>query len=371
MIIFKACFKILSKNKLLLGIYFCIFVLMSMSMLSNKIDNEELSFDKKTVKVSVINNDNSAYADSLVKFLEDNSNITEIVESDEGISDALFYRYTEYVVKIPKGFGEAVEGNGKVSLDKYEVTGSYSGVFMDNMINEYVAKMKIYGPDVPDKVETTVNIKGREQNESNTVYAFNFAAYAIMSIIIFGVGAIIAAFNQRDIKMRNSVSPVSEVKFGIYQILCSFIFIIIIWGLLSAVISFALRNEGMSTATYYMLLNMFVFCISSLALGFFISTIIKSVNGRTIVANVISLGFSFIGGVMVPIDMMSSEVKIIGSFTPAYWFVSSNEMINDAVSFAFGDMAEIWRNMGVELLFAVAFLAAGLAAKRQHSPQNR
>lgn len=367
MTIFKVCFKMLLKNKVLLGIYFGIFVLMSMSMLSNRIDNEELSFEKKTVKVSVINEDDSDYADSLVKYLEDNSNITEIVESDEGISDALFYRYTEYVVKIPKGFGEAVSGNGKVSLDKYEVTGSYSGVFMDNMINEYVAKMKIYGPDVPDKVETTVNMKGKEQNESNAVYAFNFTAYAIMAIIIFGVGALIAAFNQRDIKMRNAISPVSEVKLGIYQILCSFLFTVIIWGLLAAVIGFALRNEGMSTATYYMMLNMFVFCISSLALGFFISTIIKSVNGRTIIANVISLGFSFIGGVMVPLDMISSEVKIIGSFTPVYWFVSANQMLNEATSFGFGDILEVWRNMGVELLFAAAFLAAGLAAKRHMS----
>lgn len=71
------------KNKVLLCIYFGIFVLMSMSMLSNKADNEELSFEKKTVKVSVINEDDSAYADSLIKYLKDNSNIVEIVESDE------------------------------------------------------------------------------------------------------------------------------------------------------------------------------------------------------------------------------------------------------------------------------------------------
>ncbi len=364
MTIFKACLKILLKNKVLLCIYFGIFVLMSMSMLSNKADNEELSFEKKTVKVSVINEDDSAYADSLIKYLKDNSNIVEIVESDEGISDALFYRYTEYVIKIPKGFGEAVSNNDRVSIDKYEVTGSYSGVFMDNMINEYIAKMKIYGPDVPDKVETTVNMKGREKNESNAVYAFNFTAYAIMAIIIFGVGALIAAFNQREIKMRNSISPVSEVKLGIYQILCSFLYTVVIWGLLVAVIAFALRNEGTSTATYYMILNMFVFCVSSLALGFFISTIIKSVNGRTIAANVIALGFSFIGGVMVPLNVLSSEVKIIGSFTPAYWFVSANEMLNEALEFGFGDIALVWRNMGIELLFAAAFLAAGLAAKR-------
>ena len=364
MTIFKACIKILLKNKVLLCVYFGIFVLMSMSMFSNRTDSQDLSYDKKLVKVSVINEDSSAYADSLVKYLEENSSIVEIVESDEGISDALFYRYTEYVVKIPKGFGDAILGNSKVSLDKYEVTGSYSGVFMDNMINEYVAKMKIYGPEVPEKIETAVNMKGREQSESKAVYAFNFSAYAIMAIVIFGVGALLAAFNQRDIKMRNSISPVSEVKLGIYQILCSCLFVVIVWGLLTAVIMFALRNEGISTATCYMIVNMLVFSISSLALGFFLSTVIKSINGRNIAANVVSLGFSFIGGVMIPLNVLSSEVKVIGSFTPAYWFVSANEMINEAVDFTFGNMAEVWRNMGVEMLFAVAFLAAGLAAKR-------
>lgn len=367
MTIFKACFKILLKNKILLCIYFAIFVTMSLSMLSNKVDNEELSYDKKTVKVSVINEDDSVYADSLIEYLENNSNIIDIVESDEGISDALFYRYTEYVVRIPKGFGAAIKDNGEVSLDKYEVSGSYSGIFMDSMINEYVAKMKIYGPDVPDKIETTVNMKGEENNESNAVYAFNFSAYAIMAIVIFGVGALISEFNQSDIKMRNKISPVSEVKLGVYQILCSFLFTVIVWLLLTAVLILALRNEGMSTAVYYMILNMFVFCISSLALGFLVSTIVKSVNGRTIMTNVIALGFSFIGGVMVPLDMISSEVKIIGSFTPAYWFVSANEMLDEAASFAFADMAEIWRNMGIELLFAAAFLAAGLAARKNIS----
>lgn len=366
MTIFKACFKILFKsNKILLCIYFGIFVIMSLSMYSNRVDKEDLSYTKETVRVSVINEDESAYADSLVKYLEENSKITDIVESDEGISDALFYRYTEYVVRIPKGFGKAIESDGQVSLDKYEVSGSYSGVFMDNMINEYVAKMKIYGPEVPEKAETVVNMTGREQSESKAVYAFNFSAYAIMAIIIFGVGTLLSAFNQRDIKMRNSVSPVSEVKLGIYQILCSFLFTIITWLLLVVVLIFVLRNEGMNTATYYMILNMFIFCISTLALGFFVSTIVKSANGRTIIANVISLGFSFIGGVMVPLDMISSEVKIIGSFTPTYWFVSANEMINDATSFALGDMAEVWRNMGIELLFAAVFLAAGLAARKQ------
>lgn len=366
MTIFKTCFKLLVKNKILLCIYFGIFLLMSLSMLRNKIDNEDLSYETKTVKVSIINEDDSEYADSLVNYLKDNSKIIDIVESNEGISDALFYRYTEYVVRIPEGFGEAVKADEKVSLDKYEVSGSYSGVFMDNMINEYVAKMKMYGPDVPDNTETTVNMTGKEKNESNAVYAFNFAAYAIMAIIIFGVGALIAAFNRKDIKMRNSVSPVSEVKLGVYQILCSFLFTVIVWMLIVAVLLAALQEKP-GASIYYMIVNMFIFCLCSLSMGFFISTVVKSVNGRTIAANVVSLGFSFIGGVMVPLSQMSSAVKIIGSFTPVYWFVDANEILNNATSFALSNMTDVWRNMGIELLFTAAFLAAGMAARKHRA----
>ena len=364
MTIFKICLKIFKKNNILFIIYFGIFSLMTLSMFSGRVDNGDVLYQKKMVWVSVINEDDSVYAESLVKYLEENSRITEIVETDEGISDALFYRYTEYVVCIPKGFGDAIETGGEVSLEKYEVSGSYSGVFMDNMINEYVAKMKIYGPDVPAMAETTVTMKGAAESESNAVYAFNFSAYAIMAIIIFGVGALMSAFNQRDIKMRNSVSPVSEVKIGVYQILSSFLFTVVMWALLVGVVLFALRDEGVSKAAGYMILNMFVFCISMLALGFLVNTIVRSNNGRTIMANVISLGFSFTGGVMIPMDMISSEVRVIGSFTPVYWFVDANEMINKVTSFTFGNMMEIWRNMGMEMLFAVAFLAAGLAVKR-------
>lgn len=370
MTVFKTCIKILKVNWFILAIYFIIFTLMSFSLSTSAKENAEKTFEKTDVKISVINNDDSEYADSLVNYIDNNAKLIEIVESDEGISDALFYRYTEYVVKIDKGFGDKMASGEEISLDKYEVTGSYSGIFADTMINEYIAKMRLYGPDVPESAETEVSMLDGDKEESATIYMFNFSAYSLMAIIILGVGAIISTFSREDIRKRNLVSPVSIVRIGLAQLMSSLVFVIIVWVLMLAVCYVVIRGEHFGMPEILMSVNMLLYSLVCLAMGFCISSLIMSVNGRTIAANVVALGFSFIGGVMVSSDIMSDTVKVIGSFTPTYWFTEANRILSGTNSLSFNSLEGVWKSAGIQVLFIVAFLAIGLASLKKKSGQQ-
>lgn len=73
----------------------------------------------------------------------------------------------------------------------------------------------------------------------------------------------------------------------------------------------------------------------------------------TAIANVLSLGLSFISGVFVPQDYLSDKVLNIAKFSPVYYFVRINNQ--DIISFA-----DMGFDLAIQLLFALAFLLLGL-----------
>lgn len=367
MTVFKTCVKILKSNWILLLIYFSIFTFLSLSMGGNAKEKSEKMFESSNIKLSIFNNDDSDYADSLVNYLSSNSNIVEIIDSKEGISDGLFYRITEYVLEIPSGFGESIKNGKEVELNKYEVADSYSSVYMDNMINNYIAKMKKNGPDIKAPIETKVTLEGEKNEEQSILPIYNFAAYGIMAIIILGVGTLMSTFSKPDLRRRNLVSPVSGFKINIAQILCSLGYSLVVW-IMFVIVGLAVAGKQLiQGAGIYMAINMLVYSLVCLSLGFFISTLVKSENGRMIITNVISLGFSFIGGVMVPIRFLGDGVKIIGSFTPAYWYVNANETLITTTDFTIQNLMEPLKMIGIQGLFICALLTAGLAITRKKS----
>lgn len=365
MIVFKACMNIIKRKAVMLIIYFGIFTSMTI-MLSKSSENNKVSVldASKNVKMTIINNDNSAYADSFIEYFDEMVTLKDIVETKEGISDALFYRVTEYIIVIPEGFGDKIEAGEDVELEKYEVAGSFSGMFMDSKVNDYVAKLKVYGSDVPKQEDVQVNFL-KEETKNNQASIYNFSAYAMMVIIILGTGTLISRFKENGIRNRNNVSPMKPVRQSLYQILGGLVFTLVVWIALSVITVIFVKK--ITTAQVLMIVNMFVFSLVSLSIGFFINMAIKSENGRNIAANVFALGTSFIGGVMVPLEVLGDNVLLIGSFTPAYWFVKSNEVISTLSEFNMGSLEEVIRNTAILLLFTVAFLTMGLAVAKKRA----
>ncbi|NLL71786.1 MAG: ABC transporter permease [Epulopiscium sp.] len=105
------------------------------------------------------------------------------------------------------------------------------------------------------------------------------------------------------------------------------------------------------------IINIVVFSFSILCLTFFINNLTKNkfiINGIGIV---LSLGTSFLSGVMVPQQLLSDKVLKIAKFFPTYYFVKINDM---RVNSFLDVKAEIF----MQLLFALAFLLLGLYFSR-------
>ena len=77
-----------------------------------------------------------------------------------------------------------------------------------------------------------------------------------------------------------------------------------------------------------------------------------------------SLGFCFLGGIFVPLEMLTGVVRRIGQFFPTYWYaqnisiLSFNETLTDSLR------TTLFQGMGIQLLFALACVAVALAIGR-------
>ncbi len=83
------------------------------------------------------------------------------------------------------------------------------------------------------------------------------------------------------------------------------------------------------------------------------------------IATVLSLGISFISGVMVPQEILSENVLNIAKFFPVYYFIKANNTYIDSLWDIRGELLMI-------ILFAVVFLLVGLIiSNRSRGSQER
>lgn len=114
--------------------------------------------------------------------------------------------------------------------------------------------------------------------------------------------------------------------------------------------------------------NALCYTFVCLGLGFFVGHTIKSQNAIHGAVNVVSLGMSFISGVFVPRELLGETVKRIASFTPTYWYVEAVNNISTLTNNS--STLDILNSMLIQLGFAAAFLALGLAVARHKSLAN-
>ena len=81
-------------------------------------------------------------------------------------------------------------------------------------------------------------------------------------------------------------------------------------------------------------------------------------------SNVVSLGFSFLGGIFVPLEFLGETMRNVAKFTPTYWYVRANDAVTSIKTFADIDMGELGLACGVQLLFAAVFFCVGLAVSK-------
>ncbi|MEG0614718.1 MAG: ABC transporter permease, partial [Oscillospiraceae bacterium] len=261
---------------------------------------------------------------------------------------------------------------------------SASSTYLDMMINAYLSTFKAYssagelsfeevasatnsdlknGIDVEKSSATTSSI-----HESINRF-FNFLSYPIMCILILGLSIVSISLNQSDVRRRNLASPMNQLKFNLSIFGATMLLAIATWALLCLL---SLANFGSSvleTLHIYHIINMFVFTLVAVSLSFLIGQVatLGSINP---IANVISLGFCFLGGAFVPQELLTGAAGKIALIDPAHWYIKANIFVTTLSEFSFDNLMPYFKYLGIELLFAVVFLAVGLVVSKYKNAEK-
>jgi ABC-2 type transport system permease protein len=332
------------------------------------------TFKMSSLKVAVNDLDNTSASKALQEFLQKDNEIAEIADFDkETIQDELYNRNISAAVTIPEGYEKNLSDRHFDNIiDVYTLPGTMTADIITNEIDSYMSNVAVLintgsntadALSMADKISgtrTDVNIleKDSSSDKGITNYFFSYIAYIGLCIIFVGALPVLMVINKDNIRSRigcssyklagiNTESFLGLITFG--GIIC------VIFSIFSVIY---LKSKVLSINGVLYILNMLVYIILAAALAFFIGQLIKKVNMISIIANILGLGFSFLGGVFVPLSVMDEGVIRIAHFLPSYWYVLACDFIENFTS---GDsIAELIQYMGIQLAFAIIFLFAGV-----------
>lgn len=368
MTVFKTFLKVLNKNKFVIILYTIILLLFG--GINMQTSENSTNFVASKPDVLIINNDEDiGISKNLSDYIEKNTNIVKVEDNEDAINDALFYRDVNYIIYIPKHYRQDVL-SGKNPEIEIKSTGDHSGSYAEMILSRYIKVQNVYAKEIEnedeliEKINETlseeVNIQKTTTLDTNSLskatFYYNFASYSILAGAVYVICLILSSFREEKVRKRTIISSMSYKKHNRILLISNGLFATVLW-LLYVVLSFAFVGDIMfSTQGIVYMVNSFVFTICALTIAFLIGSVVNNKNAINGIVNVVALGSSFLCGAFVPMEWLPDFVLKIAHILPSYYYISNNEMVTNLETINFETLKPILTNMGIMLLFAVAFI---------------
>lgn len=374
------CFmSIIKKNKGTLILYFVIFGVLLLILTNSNQSTSSQMYKDEQIPFTVINRDNSELGKSITKMLSKNNKFVNLEDDISVLQQQMFYRKIYYALIIPEGYEEAVKSGEDMTLLNYKVKDSSMGYYLDLKVSNYIKTIKSYmasGLSLEDAVsksdktvEKTIDVNVKKQKNvvsySGDFYYYMVIPYIFMALIISAIGPVYIAFGKKGIRNRIASSSLTiksqNLQFVLGAATVSGLILVIF-----NVLAYILYHEHITPEKMLLyFLNTLCFIMISIGLTILIGNIATSDAILASMVNVVALGTSFLGGVFVPIEVFGSTMKNVAKYMPTYWYISG---VNDIVKVdtLTGDIVKkIFASMGVQLLYAVAFMCVAAAIIRR------
>lgn len=375
---FKAYFKIAKKYSAVSLMYLVIFFVIAIVLVTYTDKDTPQAFKSTKVDIAVYDKDHSDFSEVLYQYLDDTQSIIDLEEDDSVWKDYMYTHEVEYILVIPEGFGNRMEsGDAENSLISYQAPGSKYSMFVEMKINNFLKLFDVYmglGNSREEAYRLTkdtinqgveVNMKTIEKEEiSHHSMYFRYICFILPSILILGITPCIGAFSRKEIQKRISCGKTSYMKRNIQITFATVIHCMVFPIILVLAGIFLYRTMMSGTQIFIYLCNVFMHTLACFGLTFAISRFLPGENARSMMANVYSLGSSFLCGVFVDRVYLPDSVLALGHAFPAYWYMDLNEIVKSWNGS--NEQMEIFStSLFMQLIFAVAFLCFGFAVGKK------
>ncbi len=390
--VFKACWSIVRRRSAALILYFIIFLILSVIMTLFSVEQYSTEFTETKSTFTIINRDReTALIQSLRDYLLKHGEEVPLEDQKEKLQDATFYHASDYILIVPSGFHDSLLAGAPLPLETVTIPDSAKGYYLDSLVNQYWNLVQIHHTLEPEQTPnrwasaaledlaqetavTKINFGGKPPvHESYEIYS-RMECYILMVLTILCVSTILMAFRRPDLAMRNLCSPAKPRSVSGQKTACAGLVCLAAWLLFTA-LGLALYGSNLNGTDRriiaLVILNTFVFLLVALSLAMLASTFVRSSNVQNAIANFLSLGLCFLGGVFVPLELLGKSMLLVSRFTPTYWYVTALGKICDLTSWKASALAPIWQAMLIQLGFAAAIFCVSLVLAKQRTQSEQ
>lgn len=378
MTVFKAFLHILNKNKFIVILYTTLLIVFG--GLNIKTSENNISFTASKPSVMIVNEDvDAGITKDLIKYIENNTNIKDIKNTEDDINDAIFYREISYVIYIPKNYNQDFL-DGKSPELKIKSLGDYNASLTEMLLKRYLNVANIYKNSISDENELISKINETLAKETSVTitskldvtaldkaaFYFNFESYSILACLIYVICLILSTFNNEKIRKRNIISSTDYKKTNRILLLSNSLYAFVLW-LFYLVFSFILVGSVMFTMHGLVYtINSLLFTLCATTIAFLIGTIVQNKNAISGIVNVVALGSSFLCGAFVPMEWLPEGVLNFAHALPTYYYIKTNELLKTVEAFSLDTMKPLLINMAIIIIFSLVFIIlANIVSKRK------
>ncbi|MGL5084153.1 MAG: ABC transporter permease, partial [Clostridium sp.] len=193
----------------------------------------------------------------------------------------------------------------------------------------------------------------------NDLYSdYNYGQFFVGFLIIFmlqrGLSGAKHVYEEKDenVYSRIFMAPVSAWQYYLGDALSTYIVILIQAFIGVVAINYFNIQIGVGSVILFIILSL----IGLVSVGISICgrAFVEDISGFSNLFNFINMILIMLGGCAVPIEMMPASIEKISYFTPTRWAMQSIIDIQQGKNFS-----EIYVNLGILILFAIAFFVIG------------
>ena len=389
MTVFKGYLLGAVRQRAVIILYIAIFLILGVVMTQSMDGSAAGVYEQKSINMAVIDRDHTALSEGLANFLDETQTLTDLPDDISVLQEELYYGNIQYVLVIPEGFEEKLisavnendtEQGTKGLLEGTGRPGSVQNYYIRSLAESWVSEALVYlnagfseeetSEHIIDsgRTDTQVTVLEGNREMSKVAGTFQYLPYILIALSCYVIGFVMLDHQRMEMIRRIQVSPVSSVQrtaetlFAIAAIGAFFFCIsfIMVW-LMNTGTFFDEPNRG------FYALNVICILAVALSIAFLVVNVASTANGVNGLANVLALGMSFLGGVFIPVSMLSNGVRNAVRFLPVYWYEQNNELLGTHAVLDETLTGRLYEGFAYQLIFsAVVFALAIIIYKAKH-----
>ncbi len=365
MTVFKTYLKMFFTMKISIILYLSIFAIISFGIAGDikKRGDEMNTYHEKVYDIAVLDQEDSKESKDLVQYFKKDHRVSFVEDREKAVEEVYNLKYDALII-IPKDYTQRLLEKEDILEVITSNTDVENAMMIEKDVNEYLQLLLLSKNQeefdsllgIENKVEFVKEIKSVDIWVSEY---FRASAYIIMAILIMVVCTVYVNFKEVDIR---NVMAMKSRKLFLYTNMANFIFSMILVLMIFIIGMLTMKKDFLIDHMPYYMLNVMVFSISILSFAYLMNQLFLKKEVITMIANVFSLGLSFISGAFIPLAFLSEKTILFAKFFPAYYYVMSTKNILK------GD--GLYFSIGMQLLFSLLYILLGIFISNQKRSKN-